>query len=196
MLAYVFWHWPRPDVSVADYEAHIRAFQDALAASGLSVLRAARVWRVAGASWLPSAGAGYEDWYLVDDSAALDVLNSGAVSGPLAAPHATVAALAAGGAAGLYGTAPGAPNPTDPAAILGGATARWFAKPAGMPYADLYAQFGDVLPYLWRRRMVLGPTPEFCLFEKKEGEGDFPISAGWQPLTVRREVVWPASAQS
>lgn len=200
MLAYVFWHWPRPEVAVADYEAHMRAFLDALSEQGPSVLRAARAWRIAGASWLPS-GSGYADWYLVDDSAALDALNAGAVSGPLAAPHNTVAALAAGGAAGLYGTVPGSSDPSDPsdpadpATLLDGATVHWFAKPAGMPYPDLYARLAAVQTRLWRRRMVLGPTPEFCLLEKKSDEGNVPLPAAWHPLVVRREPVWPADTQ-
>ena len=189
MLAYVFWHWPKPDLAVADYEAHARAYQDALAADGPRELRAARVWRVEGAPWLP-AGTGYEDWYLLDDSAALDTLNRGAVAGPLAALHNAVAALAAGGAAGLYSTVPGSPNSPDPATILDGATARWFAKPAGMPYADFYTRLGDAQSHLWRRMMVLGPTPEFCW------QGDASdvnvIPADWQQSTVRRELVWPA----
>lgn len=46
----------------------------------------------------------------------------------------------------------------------GGAQARqvsWFAKPAGMSYADLLARLppGEA----WQRQMVLGPAPEFCL---------------------------------
>lgn len=185
MLAYVFWHWPRPDVSIADYETRMRTFQDALAADGPRELRAARAWRLAGAPWLP-AGAGYEDWYLVDDSAALDTLNAGAVTGPLAGPHNAVASLVAGSAAGLYQTAR-----TNPGA-LDSATARWFAKPAGMPYADFYTQVGEAQSRLWRRMMVLGPTPEFCLIG---APGDDPaIPSGWHPLAVRREPIWPRPA--
>ena len=42
-----------------------------------------------------------------------------------------------------------------------------FAKPAGVAYADLYEMLDQwtSLPgvSLWRRMMVLGPPPEFCL---------------------------------
>lgn len=181
MLAYVFWHWPRPDVAISEYEARMRAFQDALAADGPRELRTARAWRIEGAPWLPG-GAGYAEWYLLDDSAALDTLNRGAVTGPLAEPHNTVAALAAGGAAGLYQTASTNPG------ILDGTTASWFSKPASMPYADFYAQLGEAQSRLWRRMMVLGPTPEFCLLSD---EADSVMAAAGQPITVQRELVWP-----
>ena len=42
-----------------------------------------------------------------------------------------------------------------------------FGKPAGMPYEDLYARLekwtNATGVSLWRRMMVLGPPPEFCL---------------------------------
>lgn len=189
MLAYVFWHWPQPGIAVADYETHMRTFQDALAARGPSELRAARAWRVNGASWLPS-GAGYEEWYLLDNSAALDALNHGAVSGPLAEPHNTLAALAAGGAGGLFQTV--SDQPGIPAAFEA-AIVRWFAKPSGMPYPDLYARLGDTRSRLWRRMMVLGPTLEFCVMG--DSDDDPAVPAGWQPLVVHREPVWPMPDQ-
>jgi hypothetical protein len=37
----------------------------------------------------------------------------------------------------------------------------WLAKPKGMSYADFYAALEPVRGSLWRRQMVLGPTPEF-----------------------------------
>ena len=190
MLAYVFWHWPRPDVSIADYEARMRTFQGALAADGPRELRAARAWRVAGAPWLPD-GSGYEEWYLLDESAALDALNRGAVTGTLAEPHNTVAALAAGGAAGLYQMVTGNPGAPATPASLDGTAAHWFAKPSGMPYADFYARLGEAQSRLWRRMMVLGPTPEFCLLSD---DADSVMPAAGQPITVQRELVWPTPA--
>lgn len=192
MLAYVFWHWPQPDVSIADYESRMCAFQDALAAEGPRELRAARAWRIAGAPWLPS-GTGYEEWYLLDDTAALEALNTGAVSGPLAGPHNAVAALAAGGTAGLYQTPPtiSSGTPSNPG-TLDGATVRWFSKPAGLSYPGLYARLGDSLPRLWVRMMVLGPTPECCLLV--DASDDTAAISAWHPLTVQREPIWPPPA--
>lgn len=48
------------------------------------------------------------DWYLVHDFGALGLLNEAAVSTSRAAPHDAAAAVAAGGAGGLYGLRHGA----------------------------------------------------------------------------------------
>ena len=43
----------------------------------------------------------------------------------------------------------------------------WFGKPAGTSYAEFYDQLASAIP-LWRRQMVLGPTPEFCSIDDDE----------------------------
>jgi hypothetical protein len=104
--------------------------------------------------------AGYSDWYLLESSAALDAINEAAVSGGRARAHDAAARMAIDGVGKLLSLADGEP------ATESGFEMR-FAKPAGMSYGDLYA---DVRPLavgpgagLWRRMMVLGPPPEFCL---------------------------------
>lgn len=108
--------------------------------------------------WLPRGG--YEDWYLVDGSKDLDPLNEAAVSGELSGPHAVVARDAGVMAAGLYRMRAGEVG-------VDAATATWFSKPTGTSYEALYAVTDDLVrrpaTSLWRRQMVLGPTPEFCL---------------------------------
>lgn len=160
MLAYVFWHWPRPGVTAADYEARQRAFHSALAAEPPPGFERSYSFALAGAPWANRGQAAYEDWYLVGDSAALDPLNTGAVSAGRRGPHDAAAALAADGIAGLYVPRLGRPLPS-------AQHARWFGKPLGMSYArldDLLAprlkRHGAVL---WMRFMVLGPSPEFCV---------------------------------
>lgn len=162
MLAYVFWHWPSPEHSVAAYEHLQREFHTALAqsASKNGFLRSI-VFRVDGrAPWLAGAPA-YVDWHLVDDFAALDALNVAAVSGSCEQPHARVAEAMAAGAGSLL-------------ALRGQqadvATARhltFVTKPRGMPYDAFYAATADIPAVaestLWRRQMVLGPTPEFAI---------------------------------
>jgi hypothetical protein len=42
----------------------------------------------------------------------------------------------------------------------------WLTKPKAMQYAELYERLGPLTERggsLWRRQMVLGPAPEFCL---------------------------------
>ena len=160
MLAYVFSHWQQPDVAVREYEDRQRAFHAALAsAPSVGFLRSFSAG-ISGAPWALDGGEAYEDWYLIDDFAALGELNKAAISASRAAPHAAVAALAGGGAGGLYGLRLGAalPSPT---------VAHWFAKPDGMRYEELFAQLAPVVDEtgaaLWMRQMVLGPAREFCL---------------------------------
>lgn len=158
MLAYVFWHVPRPGIEVRDYEALHLAFHDALWAAPLPGLHALRVYRLARIPWLDPPGPGYEDWHLLADSAALDGLNEAAITSARLLPHDRVAAQAAAGTAGLY--APRLGSPAQPA------VAYWMSKPAGMSYAAFDSSMRPLIARgccLWGRRMTLGPTPEFCL---------------------------------
>jgi hypothetical protein len=115
----------------------------------------------AGAPWIPAASEAYEDWYLVEGSAALDPLNEAAVSGTGRAPHDEVAQGAAGGVGGLYRFRAGE------ICIAEAQFALWFSKPAGTSYDDFYAAVRPWTSHagagLWGRQMTLGPTPEFCL---------------------------------
>lgn len=158
MLAYVFWHVPRVDVDARGYEAAHQAFHDALWQSRVPGLLALRVHALAGIPWLDPELPGYEDWHLLEDSAALDRLNQAAVTQWCQLPHDRIAALAANGTAGLYGLRSG--TPMEPA------MAYWLSKPAGMSYANFDRSMQPLVEQgccLWGRRMTLGPTPEFCL---------------------------------
>lgn len=158
MLAYVFWHVPRPEVRARDYETLHQAFHDALWESPLPGLVALRVYRLARIPWLARPGPGYEDWHLITDSAALDGLNEAAVTSARLLPHDRIAAQAANGIAGLYALRLGSP--------VQAAIAYWMSKPAGMSYAAFDAALQPFIARgccLWGRRMTLGPTPEFCL---------------------------------
>ncbi|MBV9579415.1 MAG: hypothetical protein JO057_12575 [Chloroflexi bacterium] len=183
MLAYVFWHWPKPDVDAAEYEQLQRAFHGALAQSAPSGFRASRTFRVTGqAGWLGGTPA-YADWYLVDDSAALDPLNVAAVSGVCEAPHTQVAHAMSAGAGSLLGLRAdrGLAQSPNLATIR---HASWLTKPRDMRYAEFYAAVprlpGADQTTLWRRQMVLGPTPEFALLSSHI----LPVPATYQPLTL------------
>lgn len=136
MLAYVFWHRPRVGVEVDAYEQAQRGFHASLGVESACFRLEA----------LPfgDRGAGYEDWYLVEDWTALGELNVAAVDAVRRADHDAAAALAGEGWAGVFALVNG------PAAIPGGT--EWGDKPPGSDAAAA-----------WRRQMVLGPAPEFCL---------------------------------
>jgi hypothetical protein len=182
VLAYVFWHWPDPATDPGRYLDALLEFHRSLAASPSPGFRGSRVLEVAGAPWTPAPRA-LEDWYLLDDFAALGALNEAAVSGPRRGPHDGAARLARGGAGGVYRRlAEGA------AAAPGRAT--WFGKPAGVGYPEFLAEVkgGE----LWQRQLVLGPAPEFCLLDAE------PPARAAAPcaLTVRSVFPAPGADQS
>jgi hypothetical protein len=176
----VFWHWPREGVDLTDYEPRLLAFHTKLAANSPAGMRRSMIWRVSGAPWLPD-GAGYEDWYLLEDTSALGTIGGGVTSGFIGDVHSAVAQLAAGGTAGLYQPA------TRPLGDVSGSTALWFPKPDGMRYEELYARLGDDAGRLWMRMLVLGPTPEMCLLTDQPED----LPSGVEAIVVRRERLWP-----
>jgi hypothetical protein len=170
MLAYVFWHWPAPGPDPRPYVERLLEFHRALRDARPVGFRGSRVLAIEGAPWAPGAPA-YEDWYLVDDFAALGTLNDAAVTAARQVPHDAVARLAAGGAGGVYRRLA-----TGPAGIE---RVAWCAKPAGEPYAAFLGRLPAA--EAWQRQMVLGPTPEFCVFG--------PAPAGVEAVTVQARVV-------
>jgi hypothetical protein len=184
MLAYLFWHEPQPEVGAERYVGLLRGFHRALAAAPPpSFVRSWSV-RLDVAPWdAGPAGRPFEDWYLVEDWAALGTLNEAAVRAPREDAHDAIAGLATNGAGGLYllqhGTLDG------PAPWTG-----WVVKPPGEPYETFEPELraavdaaggGAVL----RRQMVLGPAPEYALLAG--GEPALPWAAratGPRPLTA------------
>ena len=150
-LAYVFAHRPASGLPAGAYEDALRRFHAALATGRTPGFIGSTTYRI---------GDGYADWYLVESSAALDSLNDAAVSGLRAPAHDAAAKMAANGTGKLLRLATGEPD------LVARHEVR-FAKPAGVAYADLYEMLDQwtSLPgvSLWRRMMVLGPPPEFCL---------------------------------
>jgi hypothetical protein len=184
VLAYVFWHWRRADVTPPDYEALQRRFHAALEAAPPDGFLASRSAAITGAPWAAAGGEAYEDWYLVEGSAALDPLNTAAVSASRQGPHDAAAAAAQGGTAGHYLLRLGAAN-TQPL------TATWFAKPGGMSYGELFTHLAPLVHAeagaLWGRQMTLGPTPEFCLQAARPVALPPPLA----PLPLSCRPIWP-----
>lgn len=138
---------------------------------------------MAGAPWL--SGEGYEDWYLVEGSAALDPLNEAAVGPALHEAHDAAAALTGEACAGLYRLAAGTGG-------LEGGSALWLGKPRATSYAAFYELLapssGAPGAGLWRRQLVLGPTPEFCL----RGAAAVELPAALEPaVAVAGRRLWP-----
>ena len=181
MLAYIFWHWPYPQVATADYERNQLTFQRALAAAAPSGFLQSAVFRSGGVPWLPVGRPVYEDWYLVEDFGALGPLNDAVVAAVAQAAHDQAAAGAEAGAGALYRLRAGEPR-LDQALV-----ASWITKPRDLTYADFDAALTEPLAEpatsLWRRQMVLGPAPEFCLLASREPT----LPSGLAGPVVRRE---------
>jgi hypothetical protein len=183
VLAYVFWHLPAPNVDVADYEARLAAFHAALRAERASGVELTATVALDAIPWL-GGDPGYEDWYLVDDFAALGVLNAAAVSGARQAAHDAAAAAAHRGVAGVMGHVSGPLLPEPPR------WAAWLSKPDGLSYEAFHAELWEALSNdasAWQRQMTLGPATEYCVVAPAEHTLPWPAQS-W-PL---RSVVDPS----
>ena len=180
MLAYVFWHFPRPEIEVPAYERSLLDFHAALSEAGAEGFVGSASFRVQGAPWINQGADAYADWYLLEGSFALDPLNEVAVSGPRRPGHDQAAAAAASGAGGLYRLMEGDADAQGAAAEL------WLTKPRSTSYDDFYGWARPLARAagggLWRRQMVLGPAPEFCLLAAS-GVG---LPAGVEAIEVGR----------
>jgi hypothetical protein len=127
-------------------------------------------------------GDGYSDWYLVETSAALDSLNAAAISGARSPAHDAAARMAVDGSGKLLSLDSGE-LPAGPGFEIR------FAKPAGVGDAELYARLepwtSRPAVTLWRRMMVLGPPPEFCLVAPSA----FDLPVEMRPEVVGREPI-------
>ncbi len=185
MLAYLSWHRAAPEVEPVAYEHALERFHRSLAHRPPSGFRSSATFRVPELPWLPHDGSsqpaadgGYEDWYVVDDWAAIGVLEEAAVSQGHISAHQAVAALAGPAAGAAYRLIEGNGRPQ------GARVAAWVARPHGHGDPSLAALLGDGMDPLvggvWRRCLGLGPAPEFCVLgpEAAAGRGSEPPARG------------------
>src|SRR5258708_22665562 len=156
MLAYVFWHWRYPHIEKLSYQQLLIDFHTALRAQKPVGFDYSTVFQVEHVPWRRIAGEAYEEWYILENSAALDALNEAAITGLCPEPHHQVARSAAGGTAGLYRLRASSGITTAHVPLS-------FAKPSGMSYATLYQtlqpQMKHSLGPLWQRHIVPTPPP-------------------------------------
>jgi len=162
MLAYIFGHWKKRNVSQKVYEEKLLNFHTALKASSPEGFSHSVVFHIKNAPWSNNSKGSYEDWYILKGTYALDNLNTAAVSGICKDPHYRIAEDFSNGYGALYCHYLG----TDE--IVGFHNSLWFSKPKGISYKDFYNTMQNYLKdkraSLWKRMMGLGPSPEFCLF--------------------------------
>ena len=185
MLAYVFWHWKRAHIAPRDYERCQCAFHEALVDPPIAGFRHSFSFALTGTPIPNGPAAGYEDWYVLDDFAALGEINREAVTRSRTVPHAEAAALAEAGTAGLYELMRGAIATT-------AAHAHWFGKPQGVRYDDFIEELAPLVAAadgaLWMRQMTFGPAREFCLHAR----AGVTLPATLDVVVLPLRTVWPA----
>jgi hypothetical protein len=200
ILKFVLWTWPSATATVADFLDSRVKFHQVLAHTKVDGFLGSAVFKVDSAPW---AGAFlfenspwsvghktvFEEWYLLHGSAALDAMNERVHAGPYKDSHGKFLRQDLGGeCAGLYYVRKG-----DLASALSGvktACTVWFNK-AYATYDDLLERLVPTMhsdrSVLWRRLLVLGPTPEFHL----DVDASALLPEDLKPYWVKRTRVWP-----
>jgi hypothetical protein len=196
VLAYIAWHRPAPGVDASAYERALQRFHRSLELVPPDGFRGSVAFGADRRPWVPAdtAGAdsrpGYEDWYLVDSWAALGVLEEAAVARGHVTRHDAVAAKATGLRAGVYRLREGH------ARLERARVSVWVQPASGHAPPTIADLLGDGMDPetagLWRRCLVLGPAPEYCLLAREAplGVADTRLPPGWHAVVEDRRVLW------
>jgi hypothetical protein len=180
-LAYVFWHWPRPDVPQGSYETELLSFVRDLSSARVPGLREAFSFRVGPLPWGPERGTFYEDWYVVEDFSSLDVLANAAISGSAGKAHQAIVKDFMKGAGGVFRLV------TDDIQLDGFRFVTWTDKAIGASYSSYIEEIVGLtkggLTDIWQRQLALGPSREFCIHSTEVA--DMPARFG--PLVSKFE---------
>ncbi|MBO0778654.1 MAG: hypothetical protein J2P37_07475 [Ktedonobacteraceae bacterium] len=190
MLAYVFWHQRGSETSREEYQEKLITFHQILQDRQPQGFICSMVLEMAQLPWMTGESEVYEDWYLVENSAALDPLDEAAVTGICRDPHHQVARLASKGTGGLYRLKD---RTIDLAQIASIRSATWFSKPAGMSYDKLnellHQSQSEQQGTLWQRQMTMGPALEFCLHSSQKSS----LPAELQETQAEAQPIWLTS---
>lgn len=179
MLAYVFWHRPQANADRKSYEDWLLHFQAELAREKPPGFISAASFRIEAVPWLGDQ-PGYEDWYCVEGSWALDPLNAFAVAGQAKAPHDAAAGQMDQGHGGLFAHAFGDTLSSARSSVY------WLTRPRGIDWRPPLQAVHARCPQanIWRRQMVLGAAAEFAIEAPDEAEIETP--SGWTAHRIRR----------
>ena len=125
MLAYVFWHRPAPGVAPEGYVAAVSRFHRSIAARPPGGFVRSVSFRAPAPNWLGDVPA-FEDWYVVEDFAALGVLNEAAVGRGHLSAHDAAARQAGPGSGSIYRLLEGTATPELARVAV------WIEKPRGV----------------------------------------------------------------
>jgi hypothetical protein len=181
VLAYLFWHRAAEGTSPEHYEDAQRRLHHSLAARPPAGYGGSARFRAEELPWLDGDGRGYEDWYLVEDWTALGILREAAVAAGHRSAHDAAARHYGTGAGAVMRLAEGHWAPETARVAV------WVTPaPGRVEAAQESLLLGDGLDRahasLWRRELVLGPAPEYCVLapEPPAGVGEGRLPAGWR----------------
>jgi hypothetical protein len=179
MLAYVFWHRPLSQADRRNYEASVVRFQAELAKHPPPGFIRAGSFAIGPMPWL-SDQPGYEDWYVIEASWALDTLNAFAVAGPVQPSHNVAAAQMDEGQGGIYAHVAGDPI------TAAESTVYWLTRPRGIQWQPALEAVRSRAPQanVWRRQMVLGSAGEFAI--EVPGDGEIEPPPRWTARKSKR----------
>ncbi len=195
MLAYLLWHLPAEDVDAQTYEHATDGFHRSLAHSPPAGFHGSAAYRAQQPPWLGAlqdgrgAAGWYEDWYLVEDFAALGVLNAAAVGRGHRTAHDEIARRMGRAAGGLYGLVEGTVKLARERVTV------WVDRTQDAKAPTFAALLGDGmdprLAGLLRRSLVLGPAPEYCVLadEVPAGVAATRLPRGWSATTATRVAI-------
>lgn len=201
ILKFVLWTWPSATASAADFRDSRVKFHEVLAHTRVDGFLGSAMFAIDTAPW---AGAFlfenspwatghrtvYEEWYLFHGSAALDAINERVHEGPYKESHGKFLRQDLGGeCAGLYYARKGDIEQAV-AGLRNPECTLWFNKTSGT-YDELLARLAPTMGssrcVLWRRLLVLGPTPEFHV----DVDALVTLPEDLRPYRVRRTAIWP-----
>lgn len=181
MLAYIFWHVPFADTNTSEYEAALTAFHSHLANDAPQGFERSTTYGISNVPWLNDR-TGYEDWYFVDSTSALDGLNKAAVKPERWDVHASVSYKTEFGHGGLYYHLHGEKHPVQGSRVV------WLKRPKRIRYeTPLQDIIGSSKGFLscWRKFLVLGPADEFAIIG--DGTLDVQPPSGWRAMSINRQ---------
>ena len=186
MLAYVFWHRPAEGVEPETYAGLVRRFHRSIAGHPPGGFLRSASFAAPAPNWLGELPA-FEDWYVVEDIAALGVLNEAAIGrGHRHRARCRGTRRRARAPARSTGCSRAAPSSRRTRVAV------WIETPRGVESPLLAALLGDGMDSehagLWQRQLALGPAPEYCVLaaEPPDGVAATRLPHGWSATVTPR----------
>ncbi len=188
MLAIVFWNSRRTNASENDYRSSLIEFHQALNKNKPAGFRFSVTYRAGAVPWFAPKNEIFEDWYLLSNFAAMDVLDRAVLSTHGKEAHRYLMSNTGQASGAAFGLTRGM------ARMENLPVANWLQKPRNVSDCKLLKTIEEQLPAgkfsFWSRAMALGPTEQCVL-----SSGPVALPSRYRAVSVQRKLVWsPAMA--